>query len=133
MEVEILEMEASAFFAVWTKKVQPPGPAAFTHSWSTRVQPEWRPLTHSDVKKYYFSHVADPKVDRLIEQFEAQGDLKSYIEASRKIMDRVLEMYYRSTVCSVGVPFATNKEVPEWNRGKGNTDCYRFEYIGATR
>lgn len=132
MEVEILEMEASAYFAVWTKKVEPPGPAAFTHSWSTRVQPEWRPLTHSDVELYYFSHVADPEIDRLIEEWEVQFNREDYIAASRKLMDRVLEMFYRSAICSVSVPFATSEDVPAWICGVGNTDMFRFEYIGAT-
>jgi len=133
MKVKILEMEPAAFFEIWTKKKEPPGPAAFVHSWATRPKDPWRPLTHSDVKKFYFSHVADPEMDRLIDEHDNQVTLKGLVEASHKCMDRVLEMFYRSGIATVDIPFATRKDVPKWSSGRGNTDSYRFEYVGATK
>lgn len=133
MKVKILEMEPAAFFAVWTKKKEPPGPAAFVHAWSTRPKEVWRPLAYSDVKKYYFSHIVDPELDRLIDEYDKQVTAEGLIKASQRCMDRVLEMAYRSGIANVSIPFATRKEVPKWNCGRGNTDSYRFEYVGATK
>ncbi|UCG63658.1 MAG: ABC transporter substrate-binding protein [Deltaproteobacteria bacterium] len=133
MKVKVLEMDAGAFFPVWRKKKEPPGPATFVHSWATRPQAEWSPMYHSDVKTFYFSQIKDPEMDRLIDEFNAQVTLEGYIEATRRCMDHAYEMFYKSGLASVNIPFATAKDVPKWDCGRGNVDSYRFEYIGATK
>jgi len=132
MKVKILKMESGAFMPIWTKKKEPPGPAAHMHSWSDRPQATWRPIYHSDVKKFYFSQTADPEMDRLIEEFDKQITLKGYIEATRKCVEHVLANFYKSGVANTSLLFATNKETPEWEIGRG-IDSYRFEYIGAKK
>ena len=133
MKVKILEISPGAFFAVWTKKKAPPGPAAFVHSWATRPQASWRPIFHSNVKRFYFSQTADNELDQLIEKFDKQVTLDGYISATRKCEERVLEMLYKSGIANVNIPFATRKDVPAWNCGKGNIDSFRFESIGAVK
>jgi len=132
MKVKILEMEWGAFSPVWTKKKAPPGPAAFVHSWTTRPYYNWR-AQFTKPEKYLWSHVDDPVMDKFVDAFDNQFTLTGYIEYARKCEERVLEMFYKSGIANTDIPFATGKEVPPWNCGKGNIDSFRFEYIGATK
>jgi peptide/nickel transport system substrate-binding protein len=133
VKVKILEMESSAFFTIWTKRKEPPGPAAFVHSWTTRVQATWRPMFSSDIKKNTFSQTVDPELDRLIDEFDSQATIEGYIRTTRKCEERVLEMFYKSGIVNTNILFAASKDVPKWDCGKGNVDSYRFEYIGAVK
>jgi ABC-type transport system substrate-binding protein len=133
LDVKILEMESGAFFPIWTKKKNPPGPAAFVHSWGTRPQASWKPLFYSDVKKFYFSQTSDTELDKLIDEFDKQVTLDGYIAATRKCEEYVLKMFYKSGIVNVNIPFATQKDVPSWNCGKGNIDSFFFETIGAVK
>jgi hypothetical protein len=119
-------MDYSAFKPVWTKKHDPPGPAAFVMAWPNRPVYSWRHMYDSEA---LYSHTKDPRMDALIEEFEAQKTLEGYIAGGQKLMDYVLEKAYATGICVTSELHAMNKNVPVWNMGKG-VGSYRWEYIG---
>jgi peptide/nickel transport system substrate-binding protein len=125
VKTKILEMDYSAFKPVWTKKRDPRGPAAFILAWPNRPVYSWRNMYHSTA---LYSHKRDPKIDRMIENFEAETTAKGYKDAGQKIMDYVLENFYGSGICTTHELYAISKKVPEWEMGKG-VGSYRWEYI----
>jgi peptide/nickel transport system substrate-binding protein len=126
VNTKILEMDYSAFKPVWTKKQDPPGPAAFVLAWPNRPVYSWRHMYHSEA---LYSHTKEPQMDALIEEFEAQKTLEGYIAGGRKLMDYVLENAYATGVCVTSELHAMSKSVPVWEMGKG-VGSYRWEYIG---
>ena len=132
VKVNISELDYGAFSSIWMKKSEPPGPAAFTHSWSSRRTETWRSLYGSDVKTYYFSQTSDPEMDKLINAYEKVTSMEALITAERNAEDYVLANYYKTGLLSADILFATGKGVPQWGMGKG-LESYRFEYVGAKK
>jgi ABC-type transport system substrate-binding protein len=126
LKVKVLEMDYSAFKPVWTHKQNTPGPAMFLLAYPNRPVYPWTEH-HS---KGLYSHTKDPKLDKMIESFQAETTLEGYINAARKLMDHVLENFYASGICTADQIYAMNKKVPLWEMGKGVASA-RWEYIGA--
>ncbi|NNG01205.1 MAG: ABC transporter substrate-binding protein [Desulfobacteraceae bacterium] len=126
VKTKLLEMDYSAFKPVWTKKAEPPGPAAFILAWPNRPVYSWRHMYASDA---LYSHTKDPVMDQLIGDFESETSSEGYIEGARKIMDYVLENAYATGICTTHELHAMSKDVPVWEMGKG-VGSYRWEYIG---
>lgn len=126
VNTKLLEMDYSAFKPVWTKNQDPPGPAAFILAWPNRPVYSWRHMYSSDA---LYSHTKDPKIDKLIDDFEAETSSEGYIADAQKIMDYVLENYYATGICTTHELHAMSKDVPVWEMGKG-VGSYRWEYIG---
>ena len=126
VNVKLLEMDYSAFKPVWTKKQDPPGPAAFILAWPNRPVYSWRHMYDSGA---LYSHTKDAHMDALINDFESQKTKEGYIKGGQKLMDYVLEKYYATGICVTSELNAMNKDVPVWNMGKG-VGSYRWEYIG---
>ncbi|MBW1612612.1 MAG: ABC transporter substrate-binding protein [Deltaproteobacteria bacterium] len=126
VKVKILEMNYSAFKPIWTKKKKPQGPAAFILAYPNRPVYDWRVEFYSTAM---YSHIKDLKLDRLIEDFEGQSNLKGYKASSRKAMDYFLANYYGTGICTTNELYALDKKVPRWKMGKGMAS-YRWEYIG---
>lgn len=88
-------------------------------------------MYYSDVKKYYFSQIKDPEMDRLIAEFQSQQvTLEGYARAHQRCMDYAYEMCHKSGIANVNTPLAARKGVPRWNPGTGNPAGFRLEYIG---
>ncbi len=126
VRTKILEMDYNAFRNVWTKKAEPPGPAAFTMDWPNRPFYSWRGKYHSSSM---FSSVKDPELDKMIVAAEAELDLEAYKPKSQAIMQYVLDRGYSSGIATTNELFAASKNVPGWSIGRSFGD-YRFEYIG---
>ena len=132
MDVKILEMDYGALRPIWLKQREPAGPAAHTFVWPSKPTGVWTPIFGSDIVTNPFSQIQDPEMDELIKNLHAQVIPEEYCKAERKCTERVMDQYYNSGIASVGILFATKKEVPDWALGK-NTYSYRFEYVGATK
>ena len=76
-----------------------------------------------------YSHVKDPKIDKLIDDFERVKTTADYIAGGQKIMDYVLENYYATGICTTPQLHLIGKKTPTWNMGKG-AGSYRWEYAG---
>ena len=126
VKTKILEMDYNAFRNVWTKKNEPPGPAAFTMDWPNRPFYSWRGKYHSSSM---FSSVKDPALDKMIEAAEAELDLEAYKPKSQAIMQYIIDKGYSSGLATTHELFAANKNVPAWSIGRSFGD-YRFEYVG---
>lgn len=126
VKVKILEMDYSAFKPIWTKQKDPQGPAAFVLAYPNRPIYDWRIEFHSTAM---YSHIKDPVLDKLMENFESQSNLEGYKVSSRKAMDYFLENYYGTSICTTNELYAMSKKVPAWEMGKGMASC-RWEYIG---
>lgn len=126
VKVKILEMDHSARLPVYQGRKDPPGPAVTTMPFPNRAVYPWREQYHSTGT---YSHKRDPKLDRMIENFETEKTTEGYIASSRKIMDNVLENFYGTTLCTTHQFFVANRKVPLWEMGKG-VASYRWEYIG---
>jgi ABC-type transport system substrate-binding protein len=126
LRTKILEMDYNAFRNIWTKKQEPPGPAAFTMDWPNRPFYSWRGKYHSSSM---FSGVNDPALDKMIEAAEAELDLEAYKPKSQAIMQYVIDHGYSSGIATTHELFATSKAVPDWTIGRSFGD-YRFEYVG---
>jgi ABC-type transport system substrate-binding protein len=126
VKVKIIEMDYSAFKAIWTKKQDPPGPAAFVLAYPNRAVYSWRVEYHSDS---LYSHTKDPQMDKLIDEHETVKTRKDYISSAQKIMDYVLANSYSTSVGTTNQSFMMTKKVPLWDMGKG-VGSYRWEYVG---
>jgi peptide/nickel transport system substrate-binding protein len=126
VKVKILEMDYNAFKVFWTKQQDPPGPAAFVMAWPNRPVYSWRHMYASDA---LYSHVKDPKIDKLIDDFERVKTTVDYIAGGQKIMDYVLENYYATGICTTHQLHIIGKKTPAWNMGRG-VGSYRWEYAG---
>ena len=126
VNTKVLEMDYSAFKPVWTKEKEPPGPAAFLGVFASRPVYSWRAAWHSSG---LYNHTKDPKLDSLVDKYESQTNLDEYIKAGQAVMDYTLEDFQVTGLFSTHTLFASNKDVPIWNMGKG-TASYRFVYIG---
>jgi ABC-type transport system substrate-binding protein len=126
VNTKILEMDYSGFKPVWTKHKDPPGPAAFINPWANRPVYSYHEHYHS---KGAYSHKKEPKMDKLVEEFEVQTTREGYIAAGQKMMDYILANFYATGICTTHELYAMNKKVPNWEMGKGVTS-YRWEYIG---
>lgn len=127
VKVKILEMDYSAFKAIWTKKQDVPGPGAFVLAYPNRAVYSWRVEYHSDS---LYSHTKDPQMDKLIDEHETVKTRKDYITSAQKIMDYVLQNSYSTGIGTTNQLFVMNKKVPAWNMGKG-VGSYRWEYAGT--
>jgi peptide/nickel transport system substrate-binding protein len=127
LDVKVLEMAFPTWRAYFAQQREVAGPAAFAYSWPNRPVYSWRSAFHS---KGMFSSKRDPELDKMIEVFEDQTTTERYIAHGQKLMDYVLENFYASAICTADEIFATSKDVPKWEMGKG-VGSYRWEYIGS--
>lgn len=125
VKVKILEMDYSAFKPVWTKKQDPPGPAAFVLAYPNRAVYSWRTEYYSDA---LYSHTKDPQMDKLIDEHESVKTTKDYISSAQKIMDYVLETSDSTGIGTTPLSYMMRKSVPLWDMGKG-VGSFRWEYI----
>lgn len=125
VKVKILEMDYSAFKAVWTKKQDPPGPAAFVLAYPNRAVYSWRTEYYSNS---LYSHTQDPQIDKLIDEHESVKTRKDYTASAQKIMDYVLKNSYSTSIGTTNLSYMMSKKVPAWDMGMG-VGSYRWEYI----
>lgn len=133
IKTKILEVDPSTFKAVYTRKKKAPGPASVVWVVDSEPTSQWRPIFHSNHQRYSWSRFGDATMDKLIEAFDNQIDLEGYIKADRECEKYVREQYWISGIVGVNSPFATARNVPGWNCGRGNRGGFRFEYIGAKK
>jgi ABC-type transport system substrate-binding protein len=127
VKTKVLEMDYMAFKPHWTKQKDPVGPSAFLFAFPNRPVMSYRTHHYSGAM---YSHQKDSKLDRLIENFEAQKTQEGYISAAREAMDYIMEMFYTVGICTTDEIYMKNENVPEWNMGKG-VGAYRWAYIGT--
>jgi ABC-type transport system substrate-binding protein len=127
VKARILEMDYSAFKPYWTHQKDTTGAGMFMYPYANRPVYSWRVEYHSSS---IYGHAKDPRLDKMIEEFENTATSKQYIAAAQGLMDYVLGNSYATAICTTSDLFATNKTVPAWDIGRG-AGSYRWEYVGA--